>query len=323
MCQAGVLSLFADRERQLVVGHDHLGRTGRFVDANLGHLGRRERLHDELVEVLGEGNDVDLLAVQLVDDHAHTPAAGAHTGADRVDVGVVGGDRDLGALPWFTGTGLDLDDAVRDLGDLEFEEALDEAGVGTRHHDLGALRAATHLDDVRLHPLAGLRTVEGDLFGLRHEGLGLAQVEQRIPGIALLDDAGDDVALAAGVLLVFELALGFADSLAHHLLGGLSRDATEVVRGDVELLALGFAVLVELLAHHPKFAGVGVDDDPGVFTSARHLLVRRLHRIGEHREQRVDRDASLARQGVQRLHHLCVHAFSLSWSWSGSPDAVW
>src|SRR5256885_4684959 len=59
---------------------------------------RREGLGHELGRVLGERHDVDLLAPQLVDDHAHAGAAGTHTGAHGVDVGVVRPDRDLGAV---------------------------------------------------------------------------------------------------------------------------------------------------------------------------------------------------------------------------------
>ena len=60
-------------------------------------------LHHELGRVLGEGDDVDLLAPQLVGDHADAGAPGADAGADRVDVGVVGPDRDLGAVAGLAG----------------------------------------------------------------------------------------------------------------------------------------------------------------------------------------------------------------------------
>ena len=123
------------------------------------------------------------------------------------------------------GAGLDLDDAVGDLGDLELEQALDEAGVGAAHHDLGALGGLADLDDVGLDPGAGLGALVGHLLGLRQQRLDPTEVEQRVAGVGLLDDAGDDVALAAGVLLVLHLALGLADALDHDLLHGLRGDA--------------------------------------------------------------------------------------------------
>ena len=99
-----------------------------------------------------------------------------------------------------------------------------------RHDDLRALGRRAHLDDVRLEPGAGLGPLVGHLLGLRQQRLDLAEVEQRVAAVALLDDAGDDVALAVGVLLELALALGLADALAHHLAERLRGDAAEVAR---------------------------------------------------------------------------------------------
>jgi len=55
-----------------------------------------------------------------------------------------------------------------------------------------------HFDDVRLEPGPVLIALVGHLFGLGQERLHLAEVEQRVSVVALLDDAGDDVALPAG-----------------------------------------------------------------------------------------------------------------------------
>ena len=144
----------------------------------------------------------------------HAGAPGADAGADRVDVGVVRPDGDLRAVPGLAGAGLDLDDAVGDLGHLELEQPLDEAGVGAGHDDLRALGRLAHLDDVGLEPGVGLGPLVGHLLGLGQQRLDPAEVEQRVAAVGLLDDAGDDVALAAGVLLVLQLALGLADALA-------------------------------------------------------------------------------------------------------------
>ena len=211
------------------------------------------------------------------------------------------------------GAGLDLDDAVGDLGHLELEQPLDETGVGAADDDLGALGGLADLDDVGLDPGAGLGALVGHLLGLGQQRLDPAEVEQRVAGVGLLDDAGDDVALAAGVLLVLHLALGLADALGHHLLRGLRGDATEVVGRDVELVADGLAVLVELLGDHPDLAGVGVDRDPGVLVRVGHALVGRLERVGERAEQRVDRDAPVGGQRLQRVHHVGIRhdAFAL------------
>ena len=149
--------------------------------------------------------------------------------------------------PGSRATGLDLDDAVRDLGDLELEEALDEAGVGARHDDLGAFGGLSDLDDVRLESAAVVVALVGDLLGLGQERLDLAEVEERVAVVALLDDPGHDVAFAAGVLLVLAVALGLADALQDDLLARPGRRCGRSRRGVVPL-AGDVAVLVELLA---------------------------------------------------------------------------
>ena len=202
--------------------------------------------------------------------------------------------------------GLELDDAVDDLGHLELEEPLHETGVRARHDDLRALGRLAHLDDVGLEAAAVVVVLVLHLLGLRQQRLDLAEVEQRVAGVGLLDDAGDDVALAAGVLLVLHLALRLADALEDHLLGGLRGDATEVV-GRVVPLARDVAVLVELLRDHLDLAGLHVDLDERLLGRVGHALVRGEERVRERLEHDLDRDALLALDVLERLHHLGVH----------------
>src|SRR5262245_1718384 len=181
--QAGVLALLADGQRQLVVGHDHLGHARGLVDAHLLDLRRGQGLGDELVGVVRERDDVDLLAPELVDHLSHASAARADAGTDGIDVGVVGPDRDLGAVPRLAGTRLDLDDAVGDLGHLELEQLEDQARMGARHDDLGPLGRAPDLDDVGLEPAIGLGPFVRHLLGLREQGLHRAEAQQRVAAV--------------------------------------------------------------------------------------------------------------------------------------------
>ncbi len=190
--------------------------------------------------------------------------------------------------------------------------------------DLRALDRLADLDDVGLDAGVGVGAFVGDLLGLGQQGLDPAEVQQRVAAVGLLDDAGDDVALAACVLFVLELALGLADALHHDLLGGLRGDAAEVVGGDVELVAHGLAVLVELLGQDPDVHRIGVDGDPGVLVGVGHALVGGFECVGERCEQRVDRDPLVGCERLERLHHLGVHraAALLSGSVAGSDDAA-
>ena len=76
----------------------------------------------------------------------------------------------------------------------------------------------------------------GHLLLHRQDRLQLADVDQDVLGVlALLDDAGDDVALAARVLAEGDLVLGVPQPLQDDLLGGGRGDPAEAGRGVVEL----------------------------------------------------------------------------------------
>src|ERR1700730_12963763 len=158
--------------------------------------------------------------------------------------------------------------------------------MGAADDDLRTLGGLADLDDVGLEASVVLVALEGHLFGLRQERLDVAEAEERVAVVALLDHAGDDVALAAGVLLVLLVALGLADALQDDLLGGLRGDAAEVVGGVVPF-AGDVAVLVEFLAVDADVAGVGVDRDHGLLGRGRDALVGGDEGVGERVEQDV------------------------------------
>src|SRR3954454_12929349 len=78
-----------------------------------------------------------------------------------------------------------------------------------------------------------------DLLGLGQQRLhAFAQLHERVAGVRLLDDAGDQLAHTVAVLLEHHVALRLADPLEDHLLGRLRGDPPEVVRRDVAQLDL-------------------------------------------------------------------------------------
>ena len=158
-------------------------------------------------------------------------------------------DRDLGAVAGLAGDAADLDEAVRDLGHLELEERLDQLGIAAREDHLRALRAGADLGDHGLDPGALLVALPVDLLGAGQQRLDLAEVDEHVVAVAgLLDDAGDDLALAIDVLLVHHRALRLANPLLDHLLRRHRGDAAEIVRGHVGARdqLLGHLIPVEL-----------------------------------------------------------------------------
>jgi hypothetical protein len=162
--EAGVLAVAADRQRELIVGDDHRGLLGLVVDEDLTDPCRGEGLGHEAGRLLVVRDDVDLLAAQLGDDHAHSGAARPHAGADRVDAVRMRDDRDLRAparLPGHTG---DLDQLVGDLRHLQLEELLDQLGVAPRDDDARPLGVGRDVRDHGLHTHAVVVALVVDLL---------------------------------------------------------------------------------------------------------------------------------------------------------------
>src|SRR5262249_54010935 len=116
-----VLALLADRERELVVGDDQLHAVAFVVDDDARDFRRRDRVAHEASRVVVVGNDVDLLAAELLHDGLHAAALHADARADRVDVAVARADGDLRARTGLASGRLDADDLLVDLRDLLLE----------------------------------------------------------------------------------------------------------------------------------------------------------------------------------------------------------
>jgi len=174
------------------------------------------------------------------------------------------------------------------------------------------------------------------LLGLRQQRLDPTEVEQRVARVGLLDDAGDDVALAARVLLVLHLALGLADPLQDDLLGGLRGNAAEVVRGDLVSLYAALVDarkiepdLVALFVEHAQrlyvdvfredelvdadLAGGGVYLHLGVVYRVGRLLVRRVQRVFQSAHERIEGDALLFLYLPHGLDDLFTHDGLRGW----------
>ena len=204
----------------------------------------------------------------------------------------------------------------------------------------GSLGGRRDLLDDGLDPLGVVVALALDLLGLGQQRLdAFAQLHERVAGVRLLHDAGDQLADAVAVLLVHHVALGLADALQDHLLGGLRGDPPEVVGRDVALVDLvavfgelgrvdfrflGFAHLprlgvdgrflvdrlddqVRLQAlgddqlDHPEVGGLAVHFHARVLGRAGLLLVGGQQRVLERDHQLLGLDSLLARQRVHRL----------------------
>ena len=244
--EAHVLAAAADGERQLLVGNHHLDALGILVEDDLGDLGRLQRVDDEGGGVLRPRDDVDLLALQLVDHRLDAGAAHADAGADRVDRGIARDDGDLGARAGIAGDRLHLDDAVVDFRHFLGEELGHELRMGARQENLRAALLAADVVDVGADAVAVAEVFARDQLVAAHDALAAAEIDDDVAVLDALDLAVDDLADAVLELLVLAVALGLAHLLDDDLLGRLGGDAAEIHRrqrlGD-EVADLGGRVL--------------------------------------------------------------------------------
>ncbi len=261
------------------------------VDAHRDDLGRRQGLGHELPGILVPQDHVDLLAVELRHDRLDPRPALAHRGTLGVDAGLAALHRDLGAAPGLACQATDDDGPVVDLGDLHLHQPAKEATMRSAGHDDRPAGRAPHLHDVHLQVLADAVRLVRQLLGHGQHRLDvLAHVEHDGRVGRALHVAGHDLALAGGVLLEDDVALGLAQPLPIHLAGGLRGDAAELrlghVLGDAHLAAHagGRVDLLRLLHDHLE---LGVLD----------LLGRGDHVV-------LARDADLTALRVDRDHHV-------------------
>ena len=135
--EPGVLALAADGQREHPLGHGHARDPVLLVDVDADDLGRAQRVGHEDAGVVAPRDDVDLLAGQLGDDGLDAARrAGRPWRPTGIEALLARRDGDLGAAAGLAGDGLDLDRAGVDLGDLELEQAAQEALVGAADEDL-------------------------------------------------------------------------------------------------------------------------------------------------------------------------------------------
>lgn len=159
---------------------------------------------------------------------------------------------DLGAGAGLARDGLDLDDAIVDLGHLELEQATDEIGMRAAHDDartvatiarargpLCLLAWVAYVDDERFDALIVLVILVGRaLVALVLVATPVEVRQLGLDAIANLDDGevrrglqhgtGDELTLAVGELLVDARTGGIADDLVDDALGVLRGDARYV-----------------------------------------------------------------------------------------------
>ena len=163
--------------------------------------------------------------------------------------------------------------------------------MGSAHHQHRATRRATHFEDVDLQMLPDAVGLARQLLAHRQHRLDpLAHVEHDCLVGGAVHHAGHDLALAADVLAVDHVTLGFTQALAVHLCRGLGSDSAE----------LG---LRHVLRHSHPTADAGRRVDL-LRLGDEHLQLGIGHLVGRGDHLVLPEDADLARLGIDADHHV-------------------
>ena len=242
-----VLPPLSDREKELLLGDDHLHALPGLVHQHPDDLGRLKGVADEPGGVLVPGDDVDPLAAQLLHDALHAGSLHADARAHGVDVPVPGAHGDLGAEAGLPRHAEDGDHPLVDLGDLLLEELEDHPRVGPGEKDLRTPGRLADVLDVGPDPVALAVPLAGNLLRRGHDRLGLPEVDDEAVALVPLHDAVQDLPLPADELVVDDLALRVLHLLHDDLARRLGGDPPEI---------LGAQPLAEAVAH----LRLGVED---------------------------------------------------------------
>ena len=218
--QPGVLPLLADGDGKLILVDTDLDPLVGLVDLDRLDLGRLERLDHKFFRIVAPFDDVDFLVVELAHDIFDARTAHTDTRADRIDLAVHAGHRDLGAHAGFPGNTFELHRAVGDLAHFQLEQFADEIRMTARKNDLRTVFPVLHRDDVGPETVAHTIVLGHHPLARGHHGLELAEVENHVALDEAAHRAADDVAGAVFKFLVNPLFLDPAntrhDGIARH-----------------------------------------------------------------------------------------------------------
>src|SRR5205807_166126 len=104
------------------------------------HLDRQDlsgpqSVGDKALRFLDPGHDIDLFAVELVDDILDPHAMHADAGADRIDAFLAGRHGNLGPRARLTRDRFELDRTVEDLRYFDFKQPADQSAMAARNNE--------------------------------------------------------------------------------------------------------------------------------------------------------------------------------------------
>src|SRR5262245_1460898 len=189
-----------------------------FIEHNLGYFGRRERVDHEVGGIRGPRDNVNLLALQLVDHGLHARTTHTHAGADRIHRPIPRYHRYFRTRAWIPRHGLYLDDPVIDFRHFLRAQLGHELRMRALQTDLWPARLAAQVVNEGADPVSVTECFARQQFVTSHDRFAAAEIDNHVAVFHPFDDAVDDIGNAVLVLLILTIALRFPNFLHNHLL---------------------------------------------------------------------------------------------------------
>ena len=203
-----------------------------FVHHDGLHVGRSQRTNHELRWVFRPQHDVHTLTRQLVGHAVDARTTHAHTGANRINAFVVRLHRNLGARTGVAGAGFDFKQTLFDLGHFLRKQLDHETGRAARQQNLRPAKCGINFGNVGPHAVTRTQVFFRNHFAAAQAAFNAALLDDHVAFVQALDGADEDFFAARQEVGQQLFALGIANFLQNHLLGGLRTNAANGHRID-------------------------------------------------------------------------------------------
>src|SRR5574341_369651 len=192
-----ILAFPANSQRELVVRHDHnscAALVGVIIEKYCTHAGWAEGLRDKDRLIRAPLDDIDFLAVELLDNALNTHTAHADARANRVRTLLNGRHCHLRSCARLAGDALNLNRAIVDLGHFIFEQPAQHAAVCAADNNLRAPAGTLDFHHVRAHFVVRPVFLTRHLLVARQDCFRTSQANRDDPTGTALYGPGDEIA---------------------------------------------------------------------------------------------------------------------------------
>src|SRR5512139_3714996 len=228
--QSDVLSLFADRQRQLLVVYDNHSGLTFFIDPYLIDGRWTERPGNKHPGVVRPGNDINPFPAQFTYNSLNTRTLHSHAGTHRINCAVLRIHSDLRPLPGFSDDIFDQNEALADLRHLHLKKSGHKFRRCPGYENSGTLCRYSYVFNDRLYRVTPFQILGRQRVFDREYGLSLSEVDVVKPFFLPHYRPRDDLTRLVLKFAVNNVSLCFPHPLEYDLFSRLRGNPAKVMQ---------------------------------------------------------------------------------------------